>query len=61
MQDIDAIRRKLQTAINGAAAERAILKMRYGQVWNASELAQNFVVLEFAAPFAIVRRKRSHG
>jgi hypothetical protein len=57
MQGIDNIRRRLQAAINAAAAERSLLEKCYGQVWNASELARDFVVLEFAAPFAIVRRK----
>jgi hypothetical protein len=57
MQGIDNIRRRLQVAINAAGAERTILEVRYGQVWNASELARDFDVLEFAAPFAIVRRK----
>jgi len=50
-------RRALVAEINGQAAERAALEARYGQVWNTSELTNDFEVLEFAAPFAVVKRK----
>ena len=49
--------RALVAEINGQAAERAALQARYGQVWNSPELAKDFEVLEFAAPFAVVERK----
>ena len=51
------IRRALVLEINSRAAERATLEARYGQVWNAPELAQEFEVLGFAAPVVVVRRK----
>jgi hypothetical protein len=38
------------------SADRAALQARYGQVWDTSELAGDFEVLEFAAPFVIARR-----
>jgi len=50
-------RRVLVAVINGQAAERAALEERYGQVWDTSELANDFEVLDFAAPFVVVRRK----
>lgn len=50
-------RRTLVVQINSRAAERAELEARYGQVWNTSELAKDFEVLGFAAPFVVVRRK----
>jgi hypothetical protein len=50
-------RRALVAEINSQAAERATLEARYGRVWNTSELANDFEVLEFAAPFVIVKRK----
>lgn len=50
-------RRALVAEINVQAAERAALEARYGSVWNTQELARDFEVLEFAAPFAIVKRK----
>ena len=53
----EKLRRKWQAAINLRAAERPYLERRYGQVWDSAELARDFEVLEFAAPFAIVRRK----
>lgn len=55
--DTQDTRRKLQAAINAAAAERSLLEQRYGRVWDAPELAKEFIVLEFAAPFAVVRRR----
>ena len=43
--------------INRQPAERAALVERYGQVWDTSELTNDFEVLEFAAPFVVVKRK----
>ena len=51
------IRRALLREINAVSAERPVLEARHGRVWNASELANDFVVVGFAAPFAVVRRK----
>jgi len=53
----EGARRALVAEINCQAAERAALEARYGQVWNTSEVANDFEVLEFAAPFAVVKRK----
>ena len=50
-------RRALVAVINSQAAERAALEERYGRVWNTSELANDFEVLEFVAPLVVVRRK----
>ena len=50
-------RRALVVEINCQAAERAAVEARYGQVWNTSELTNDFEVLGFAAPFVVVRRK----
>ena len=50
-------RRALVAVINSQAAERASLEERYGQVWDTSELANDFEVLDFAAPLVVVRRK----
>ncbi|MGO8701209.1 MAG: hypothetical protein ACLQVY_26260 [Limisphaerales bacterium] len=57
IEKTEILRRQLQIALNSASAERSVLEKRHGQVWNASELAQEFAVPEFAAPFAVVRRK----
>ena len=50
-------RRLLVAVINSQVAERAALEERYGQVWDTSELANDFEVLEFAAPLVVLRRK----
>jgi hypothetical protein len=50
-------RRVLVAVINGQAAERDGLERQYGQVWNTSELADDFEVVGFAAPFVVVKRK----
>ena len=47
-------RRSLLVAINTHAADREALQVRYGQVWDTSELASEFEVLEFAAPFQVI-------
>jgi hypothetical protein len=53
-------RRALVMHINAQAAERADLEIQYGQVWNAVELATDFEVVSFVAPFAVVKRKADH-
>jgi hypothetical protein len=54
---IEEVRRWLLLAINAEPAERTSLECRYGRVWSASELANDFEVMGFMAPFAVVRRK----
>ncbi|HXP62664.1 MAG TPA: hypothetical protein VN829_19345 [Dongiaceae bacterium] len=36
---------------------RSGLEARHGRVWDTVELAQDFEVLGFAAPFVVVRRR----
>ncbi len=55
----ETTRRALLTKINSEAAERSALEARYGHVWSTSELSQDFEVLEFGAPFVVVRRKEN--
>jgi len=54
------IRRTLVVEINCHAADRGVLETRYGQVWDTTELANDFEVLGFAAPFVVVKRKADH-
>ena len=54
---VEAIRRVLRVQINSNPAEREDLEIRYGRVWNAKEMADEFTVLEFKAPLVVVRRK----
>lgn len=51
------IRRVLLVEINAEPVQRSIVECRYGQVWSASELANEFAVVGFAAPFVVVKRK----
>jgi len=58
------IRRAQQAVLNGEAAAlaetpdpRAEFEARYGQVWNTSELQEEFSVTGFMAPYVVVRRK----
>jgi hypothetical protein len=54
---VDAMRRSRLVEINLARADRVSLEARYGQVWDTEQLRHDFEVLEFAAPYAVVRRK----
>ena len=47
----------LLVKINSEAAGRAELETRHGRVWNAAELAGDFEIVGFAAPFVVVRRR----
>ena len=53
-------RRALVMHINAQAAERADLEVQYGRVWNTAELATDFEVVGFVAPFVVVKRKADH-
>ena len=53
----EAIRKELVQAINSNPDTRQALEAEYGQVWSTDELARDFEVLGFMAPFVVVRRK----
>ncbi len=53
----EPLRRILVAEINSHPEERQALETVYGRVWNTEELARDFEVLGFAAPFVVVRRK----
>ena len=53
----EAARRERLTEINAEPTERVTLEARHGQVWDTRELARDFIVVGFAAPLVIVRRK----
>jgi len=55
--DTEGIRRRLLVQVNAHPSERAALVAQHGQVWDATELARDFVVEGFMAPFVVVRRK----
>jgi hypothetical protein len=60
---MEEIRRSRLTSINGAVesqdptSERKRLEAQHGQVWDTTQLTQDFEVLGFMAPYIVVRRK----
>jgi hypothetical protein len=54
---LEAMHRSRLVEINAARADRLTLEARHGQVWDTDQLRQDFEVLEFAAPYAVVRRR----
>ena len=55
--DTEQMRRDLVRQINGNPQIRESLAAAYGQVWDTDELARDFEVQGFAAPFVVVIRK----
>ena len=53
----EPIRRLRLVKLNSTPGSRESLESQYGQVWDADELARDFEVLGFLAPFVVVRRK----
>ncbi len=55
----DIERRKLAATINANPRTRGELEAEHGQgdVWDTRELARDFIVVGFAAPVVVVRRK----
>jgi len=60
--DTEEVRRKRLAVISDAvgsqepATERRRLESQYGQVWDSAQLAEDFEVIGFMAPYATVRR-----
>ncbi len=54
----ESIRRHLVSKINADPGNREALQQQYGQVWNTSEVMQDYEVLGFMAPYVAVRRKK---
>jgi hypothetical protein len=52
-----SIRRTLQAEINAEPGSREALEATFGQVWDTSQLGNDFDVIGFAAPIVAVRRK----
>lgn len=53
----ESIRRELVNEINAATGTREYLEAKYGQVWDTSQMQQDFEAIGFGAPFIVVRRK----
>lgn len=50
-------RREMVSEINSDPGSRPALEAKYGQVWDTTQLSQDFEVVGFMAPFVVVRRK----
>jgi hypothetical protein len=48
-------RRVRLTEINGQPGSRVALEAQYGCVWDTAQLAEEFEVIGFLAPFVVVR------
>jgi hypothetical protein len=53
----EPVRRELIAAINHAPGSREALEAKHGQVWDTSQLSDDFEVIGFDAPLVVVRRK----
>ena len=53
----ERLRRERLAALNAAPADRRTLEEQHGRVWDPGELARDFLVLGFLAPFVVVERK----
>ena len=53
----EAIRRQQTAAINAIEGSREYLEAKHGQVWDTSELQDEFEVIGFIAPFVGVIRR----
>jgi hypothetical protein len=53
----EPIRRQMVAQINAVEGSREYLESKHGQIWDTTELQQEFEVLGFLAPFVIVRRR----
>jgi len=55
--ETEMIRRDMVATINANAGPREKLEKQYGQVWDTSQLQEDFEVLGFLAPFVAVKRR----
>ena len=51
------IRRERLAEINAKPGSRDALETQYGQVWDTTQLGDEFEVIGFMAPLVVVRRK----
>lgn len=57
MDQTEGFRREMVKKINSNPGERATLEAEHGRVWSTEELQKEFEVLNFMAPYIIVKRK----
>ena len=56
--DVEAMQRARMAELNQIPADgRAAAEALYGQVWSPDELRRDYEVLQFAAPWCVVKRR----
>ena len=59
MSDVtEPIRREMVAEINAVEGSREYLQTKHGEIWDTTELQEQFEVLGFMAPFVGVRLQR---
>jgi hypothetical protein len=53
----ESIRRELVVQINAQPGSREALEAEHGQVWDTSQMSEDFEAIGFAAPLVVVRRR----
>mgnify|MGYP005821883679 CR=1 FL=1 len=56
-EEVEMARRQRATELNKNPGSASQLEARYGRVWSLDELARDFEVIGFAAPYVVVRRR----
>ena len=56
-EDVELLRRARALELNRNAEARQQLLARHAEVWDTEELARDFELIGFAAPYVVVRRK----
>ena len=57
IDETETTRRQMLQEINAKPGSREYLEQKHGQVWDTTELQQDFNVLGFLAPIVVVQRK----
>jgi hypothetical protein len=57
IDETEDIRRKMLADINAQPGSREYLEAQHGQVWDTSQLSDDFEVIGFMAPVVVVRRR----
>ena len=57
IDETETIRRQMVATINLDPGSRPDLEAKHGQVWDTSQLQEDFQVLGFMAPVVVVRRR----
>jgi hypothetical protein len=56
-QNVEQLQRARLAEINSEPGQRLELEIKHGRVWDTAELAEEFQVTGFMAPYVVVTRK----